>query len=149
MLKFVFDTYVKKYRMENKNETGYALSYKRGVNWCKSADSGIYHEAGKRRLWRNAGNRPQLLWRLPQIWKDCKESASGKAVYGIKGHWVWYKGWRSCDCGTAGLYKWCFYGNPWNDTGAVRKDCAWKRGHFRACTSLRAGIFCIYQYAIW
>lgn len=23
-----------------------------------------------------------------------------------------------------GLYKCCFYGNPWNDTGAVRKDCA-------------------------
>lgn len=32
MLKFVFDTYVKKYRMENKDEAGYALSYKRGVN---------------------------------------------------------------------------------------------------------------------
>lgn len=32
MLKFVFDTDVKKYGMENKNETGYALPYKRGVN---------------------------------------------------------------------------------------------------------------------
>ena len=37
MLKFVFDTYVKKYRMENKNETGYALSYKRRIYGWKGS----------------------------------------------------------------------------------------------------------------